>query len=73
MRTTLNSQVTIQIEIREPAGHVPNTEFDPTAVRIVSPAAHTEIVGRARLVAHLRGRGDVAMATEAIMALTRGE
>jgi hypothetical protein len=25
----------------------------------------------ARLVAHLRGRGDVAMSTDAIMALTR--
>jgi len=27
----------------------------------------------ARLVAHLRGRGDIAMSTDAIMALTRDD
>lgn len=75
MRITSKGQVTIPIDIRERAGLLPHTEvefeFDGKAVRIV------RIKGRggrgARLVAHLRGRGDVAMSTEAIMALTRGD
>jgi bifunctional DNA-binding transcriptional regulator/antitoxin component of YhaV-PrlF toxin-antitoxin module len=73
MRITSKGQVTNPIEIREQAGLMPNTEveFDGTAVRIV-PAAKAAMASRgARLVAHLRGRGDVAMTTEAIMALTR--
>jgi hypothetical protein len=46
-------------------------QFDGKVVRIV-PAKPGKQGGRgARLVAHLRGRGDVAMSTDAIMALTR--
>jgi hypothetical protein len=46
-------------------------EFDGSDVRIVR-ASHPGKGGRgARLVAHLRGRGDVAMSTAEIMALTR--
>jgi len=76
MRITSKGQVTIPVDIREQAGLMPNTEvdfeFDGTAVRIVPAAARTKGSRRARLVAHLRGRGDVAMTTDAIMALTRG-
>jgi len=77
MRITSKGQVTIPAEIRERAGLMPNTEvdfeFDGTTVRIVPAAAPTKASRGARLVAHLRGRGDVAMTTDAIMALTRDE
>ena len=47
-------------------------EFDGQAVRIVR-AKHKISDGRgARIVAHLRGCGDIAMSTDEIMALTRG-
>jgi AbrB family looped-hinge helix DNA binding protein len=77
MRITSKGQVTIPVEIREQAGLLPHTEvdfeFDGNVVRIV-PATTGHRDGRgARLIAHLRGRGDVAMSTDAIMALTRGE
>ncbi|HTZ70612.1 MAG TPA: AbrB/MazE/SpoVT family DNA-binding domain-containing protein [Acetobacteraceae bacterium] len=75
MRITSKGQVTIPADIRERAGLLPQTEvafeFDGTVVRIVRAAA-TQRDGRgARLVAQLRGRGDVAMSTDDIMALTR--
>ncbi len=77
MRITSKGQVTIPAEIRERAGLLPHTEvefeFDGRVVRIVR-AKGRELGGRgARVVARLRGRGDVAMSTDAIMALTRGD
>jgi AbrB family looped-hinge helix DNA binding protein len=77
MRITSKGQVTIPIEIRERAGLLPNTEvefnFDGEVVSIAR-ATDGKRQGRgARLVAHLRGRGDVAMSTDAIMALTRDD
>jgi AbrB family looped-hinge helix DNA binding protein len=76
MRITSKGQVTIPAEIRERAGLLPHTEvafeFDGKAVRIMR--AKAKKAGRgARLVAHLLGRGDVAMSTDAIMALTRDD
>ncbi len=75
MRITSKGQVTIPADIREQAGLMPNTEvdfeFDGKVVRIIPAASRTEKCRGARLVAHLRGRGDVAMTTDAIMALTR--
>jgi AbrB family looped-hinge helix DNA binding protein len=77
MRITSKGQVTIPITIREQAGLMPNTEvafeFDGEAVRILPAASATTRNRGARLVAHLRGRGDVAMSTDAIMALTRDD
>jgi AbrB family looped-hinge helix DNA binding protein len=77
MRITSKGQVTIPIEIREQAGLMPNTEvefeFDGNVVRIIPAASRTKDSRGARLVAHLRGRGDVAMTTDAIMALTRDD
>jgi len=75
MRITSKGQVTIPAEIRERAGLLPHTEvafeFDGRAVRILR-ARESRRPGRGeRLVAHLRGRGDVRMSTDAIMALTR--
>lgn len=77
MRITSKGQVTIPVEIRERAGLLPETEvefeFDGEAVRIVKAPPRAGRSRGERLVAHLRGRGDVPLSTEAIMALTRGE
>lgn len=77
MRITSKGQVTIPAGIREQAGLLPHTEvdfeFDGGVVRIVRAAALKKDSRGARLVAHLRGRGDVTMSTDAIMALTRDE
>jgi AbrB family looped-hinge helix DNA binding protein len=76
MRITSKGQVTIPADIRERAGLLPHTEvefqFDGKSVRIVRAKARNKASRGARLVAHLRGQGDVAMSTDAIMALTRG-
>ncbi len=77
MRITSKGQVTIPADIREKAGLLPHTdvefEFDGNAVRIVRAEAGKGDGRGARLLAHLRGRGDVAMSTDAIMALTRDD
>ena len=77
MRITSKGQVTIPAEIRERAGLLPNTdvdfEFDGTAVRIVKAKSHAREGRGARLIAHLRGRGEGKMTTDEIMALTRGD
>ena len=77
MRITSKGQVTIPVDIRERAGLLPHTEvdfeFDGKMVRIVRADSRKKAGRGARLVAHLRGRGDIAMSTDAIMALTRDE
>jgi AbrB family looped-hinge helix DNA binding protein len=77
MRITSKGQVTIPAGIREQAGLLPNTEvdfeFDGKVVRIVRATASKKEGRGALLVAHLKGRGDIAMSTDEIMALTRGE
>ena len=74
MHITSKDQVTIPIEIREQAGLLPHTEvefqFDGKVVRLI-PATPTDTGRGARLVAHIRGRGDITMTTDEIMALTR--
>ena len=77
MRITSKGQVTIPAEIRARAGLLPQTEvefeFDGEVVRIVRAKTRKTDGRGARLVAHLRGRGDVTMSTDAIMALTRDD
>ena len=77
MRITSKGQVTIPADIRERAGLLPHTEvqfeFDGKVVRIRRASPRKSDSRGARLVAHLRGRGDVAMSTDAIMALTRDD
>jgi AbrB family looped-hinge helix DNA binding protein len=77
MRITSKGRVTIPADIREKSGLMPNTKveimFDGTAVRIVPAAARSKRSSGALLIAHLRGRGDVAMTTEAIMSLMRDD
>jgi AbrB family looped-hinge helix DNA binding protein len=74
MRVTSKGQVTMPVQIREQAGLLPNTEvdftFDDNAMNIVRADGCKQAHGM-RLVSHLRGRRDVAMSTDAIMALTR--
>jgi len=76
MRISSKGQVTIPARIREQAGLLPHTEvqfeFDGRAVWIFRANARKRKGPGSRLIAHLRGRGDVDMSTEAIMALTRG-
>ena len=48
-------------------------EYGGKVVRIVRTDARGKPGRGARLVAHLRGRGDVALSTDAIMTLTRDE
>jgi AbrB family looped-hinge helix DNA binding protein len=75
MRITSKGQVTIPAEIHEKAGLLPHTdvefEFDGKVVRITRAKARNKDGRGARLVAHMRGRGDISMSTDAIMALTR--
>lgn len=77
MRITSRGRVTIPTDIRRQAGLVPGTEvqveFGGSAVRIALVEASRHDSRGRRLVAHLRGRGDIAMSTDAIMVLTRGE
>jgi antitoxin PrlF len=74
MRVTEKGQVTIPKELRDTLGIGAGTEVeferdgDTIVVRKVTDAPTR---GR-RLVERLRGRGDVAMTTDEIMALTRG-
>ena len=68
MRITSKGQVTIPADTRERAGLLPHTEvefeYDGKVVRIRRAKAGRKHGRGARLAAHLRGRGDVAMSTE---------
>jgi bifunctional DNA-binding transcriptional regulator/antitoxin component of YhaV-PrlF toxin-antitoxin module len=78
MRITSKGQVTIPQGMRERAGLLPHTEVDfvleRNGVRIVKarqarrPSRGAQAVERLR-----RGAGRVALSTDEIMALTRGE
>ena len=74
MKITTKGQVTIPQDIRERLGLLPHTEveFEVRGDVVVVTKAETGRRGR-RVVANLRGRGDVPMTTDEIMALTRGE
>ncbi len=75
MRVTEKGQVTIPKELRDELGIGAGSEVDferaddTIVIRKVKGGASRG----ARLVEHLRGRGDVAMSTDEIMALTRGD
>ena len=75
MRVTSKGQVTIPADIRERAGLLPHTDvefiLEGRHVRIVRKRGGTKQSRGARLIARLRGSGDVAMSTDEIMALTR--
>jgi AbrB family looped-hinge helix DNA binding protein len=78
MRITSKGQVTIPAEIREQAGLLPHTEvefaIEQGVVQIRRTAAPKKPDRGALIVEHLRRhRGDIAMTTDEIMALTRGD
>jgi AbrB family looped-hinge helix DNA binding protein len=74
MKITTKGQVTIPQDIRERLGLLPHTEveFEVRGDVVVVTKASSNRRGR-RVVDALRGRGDVALTTDEIMALTRGE
>jgi len=74
MRITAKGQVTIPVEIREKLGLLPDTEVEfelSGNVARLRKARRPSGRGR-RIVQRLRGRGDVRLTTDEIMALTRG-
>lgn len=72
-RLTSKGQVTIPIELREQLGLTAGTvvEFERADDGIILRKARRGQDRGRRLVAELRGRGDVPLSTEQIMALTR--
>jgi bifunctional DNA-binding transcriptional regulator/antitoxin component of YhaV-PrlF toxin-antitoxin module len=81
MRITSKGQVTIPQHIREAAGFLPHTsvefvlERDGTVRLVKSRGEAGERLGGSRgqeIVRRLKGRGDVKLSTDQIMALTRG-
>jgi AbrB family looped-hinge helix DNA binding protein len=77
VRITSKGQVTIPQDIRERAGLLPDTDvtflYEGGQVRLVRSQTQTARGRGARIVAHLRGRGDFTLSTDEIMAMTRGE
>lgn len=73
MRVTSKGQVTIPRAVRERLGIEPGSEvdfqIDDHGARLVRRRAS----GGRELVERMLGRGTVAMSTDEIMALTRGE
>ena len=74
MRVTEKGQVTIPKDLREELGIGAGTEvnFERHADAILVRKVEHPTRGR-RIVERLRGRGDVRLTTDEIMALTRGE
>jgi AbrB family looped-hinge helix DNA binding protein len=73
MRITTKGQVTIPVHIRERLGLLPNSDVD---FLITGNTARLRKSRRGasrgrQLVARLKGRGDVRLTTDQIMALTR--
>ncbi len=76
MRITSKGQVTIPLPIREKFGLLPDTEVDfvteGQTVRLVRKKDHARPTRGSAAVGSLRGRADIRMSTEEILALTRG-
>lgn len=74
MKVTEKGQVTIPKELRDALGIGAGTEveFERSDDSIVVRKSHRGPTRGHQLAERLRGRGDVAMTTDEIMALTRG-
>jgi antitoxin PrlF len=76
MRITSKGQVTIPLPIREKFGMLPDTDvdfvIDGQTVRLVRKADHARPTRGSAAVRNLRGRADIKMTTDQILALTRG-
>ena len=75
MRVTEKGQVTIPKELRDQLGLGAGSEvtFERADDTILIRKVSADPTRGRRLVERLRGRGDVAMTTDEIMALTRGD
>lgn len=75
MRVTEKGQVTIPKELRDALGIGAGTEveFERRKDALVVRKAKRGTTRGTRLVDGMRGRGDVTMTTDEIMALTRGD
>jgi len=75
MRVTEKGQVTIPKELRDALGIGAGTEveFEQADDAIVVRKAHDRPTRGQQLVDRLRGRGDIRMTTDEIMALTRND
>jgi AbrB family looped-hinge helix DNA binding protein len=74
MRVTDKGQITLPKELRDQLGIGPGTEVEVIRrndTLVVRKAADRPTRG-SQLAGRLRGRGDVALSTDEIMALTRG-
>jgi AbrB family looped-hinge helix DNA binding protein len=75
MKITSKGQVTIPIEIRERLGLLPNTEVEfelqGNTARLVKVSAKRNHRRGAEIINRLRGKADVKMTTDQILALTR--
>jgi AbrB family looped-hinge helix DNA binding protein len=74
MRVTDKGQITLPKELRDQLGIGPGTEVEVIRrndTLVVRKTADGPTRG-AKLADRLRGRGDVALSTDEIMALTRG-
>jgi bifunctional DNA-binding transcriptional regulator/antitoxin component of YhaV-PrlF toxin-antitoxin module len=76
MRITSKGQVTIPLPLREKFGMLPDTDvdfvIDGQTVRLVRQELRSKPTRGGTAVRSLRGRADVKMSTDQILALTRG-
>lgn len=76
MKITSEGQVTIPQEIREKAGLLPDTEvefvFDGTTVTLVKKSDQAKPSRGEQLIKRLKGKGDLSLTTDEILAMTRG-
>jgi AbrB family looped-hinge helix DNA binding protein len=75
MRVTEKGQITIPKPLRDALGIGPGTEieFERRKDTIVVRKAKASTARGTRLAERMRGRGDVEMTTDEIMALTRAD
>ncbi|MBM4308297.1 MAG: AbrB/MazE/SpoVT family DNA-binding domain-containing protein [Deltaproteobacteria bacterium] len=74
MKITSKGQVTIPLEVREKMGFLPDTEveFKISGNTVLLKKAGAQSKRSRDLIARMRGKATVKMATDEIMALTRG-
>jgi AbrB family looped-hinge helix DNA binding protein len=74
MKITSKGQVTIPLEVREKMGFLPDTEveFKISGNTVLLKKAGAQSKRSRDLIARMRGKATVKMATNEIMALTRG-
>jgi len=74
LKITLKGQVTIPLEVREKMGFLPDTEveFKISGNTVLLKKAGAQSKRSRDLIARMRGKATVKMATNEIMALTRG-